>query len=408
MELFKVMTIDEVKQVLGESFDYKLHEETVNIVEAVDRICYENINAGCNIPDFKRSTVDGYAVNARSVQGAGDSIPSMLDLKGEVLMGKIPERNSINAGECMYVPTGGMLPQGADCVVMVEYSEKLDDNTVLIYSPAAPGDNVIQAGEDISIGENVINEGEKIRPYEIGVLAGLGIDKIKVYKKLKVGVISTGDELVPCDVTPKLGQIRDINTYLLSSQLVQSGAEPISYGIISDDFDLLKETVAKAIVECDIVLISGGSSVGKKDQTLRVINSFNEGEILVHGVAIKPGKPTIIGKCEGKAVFGLPGHPLACSIVYKILVKYYINKLMKYNSKEYGLSAEFSINYHKAKGREEYLPVRIVEADNRIIAEPVFGKSGLITTFSRAYGYIRIDRNLEGLKEGQQVQVYSL
>lgn len=407
MELFNVVTVKEAKEIINNSFAYELSYEKVNILQSVGRICYQDIKAQSNIPEFKRSTVDGYAVSSRDVSGASEAMPSMLDLKGEVLMGKVPPTN-ISNGECLYVPTGGMLPEGADSVVMVEYSDKLDENTVMLYSPVAMGDNVIQVGEDINADDIVIKKGDKLRPYEIGVLASLGISEIAVYSRPKVAIISTGDEVVPCDAKPSLGEIRDINTYLLWSLLVEDGIEPVSYGIVKDDYELLHSTVDKAFNECDLVLISGGSSVGKKDQTLKVIDSYADGEVLIHGIAVKPGKPTIIGKHKEKIIFGLPGHPLACSIIYKILVRNYIHNLMGHEEKLLGSTAIMSINYHKAKGREEYLPVELEEIDNKLIAKPVFGKSGLISVFSRAFGYIKIDKNVEGLKQEQLVEVYRL
>ena len=406
MDLFKVISIDEAKDIIRNEFTYKLDYEKVNILQAIGRVCYKDVQASGNIPEFKRSTVDGFAVDSRDLFGASEAIPAMMDIKGEVLMGKTPPADIAFSGECLYVPTGGMLPEGADSVVMIEYSERLDENTILINSPVAPGDNVIQAGEDTSLGETVIKAGQKLRPYEIGVLASLGIIELLVYKRPKIGIISTGDEIVPSETQPSLGEVRDINTYLLYSSIFEDGAEPINYGIIKDDYKLLKTTVDRAVKECDIVLISGGSSVGKKDQTLKVIDSYEAGGVLVHGIAVKPGKPTIIGKAEGKVVFGLPGHPLACSIIYKTLVKDYIDKLMNLKEEKYGTSAVLSINYHKAKGREEYLPVELEGTGDKVIAKPVFGKSGLITVFSRAWGYIKIDKNVEGLKEGQPVEVY--
>ena len=407
MDLFNVVSVEEAKAVIDKSFNYELGYEKVNIMQSASRICFEDIKAECNIPEFKRSTVDGFAVCSRDVHGASDAIPSMLDLKGEILMGKVPPTD-IAWGECLYIPTGGMLPKGADSVVMVEYSHKLDDSTIMIYSPVAIGDNVIQAGEDISAQDIVIKKGAKLRPYEIGVLASIGISEVTVYKTPRVAIISTGDEVVPCDVKPNLGEVRDINTYLLWSLLLEDGIQPVSYGIIRDDYERLKATVDKAFEECDLVLISGGSSVGKKDQTLKVISAYEDGEVLVHGIAVKPGKPTIIGKHKEKIIFGLPGHPLACSIVYKILVKNYIYNLMSYTDEDYGTSAIMSINYHKAKGREEYLPVEIEKTHSKLIAKPVFGKSGIITAFSKAWGYVKIEKNVEGLKEGQIVEVYRL
>lgn len=407
MELFNVVSVKEAKKIIDKSFDYKIGFEKINIFQSVGRICSNDIKAECNIPEFKRSTVDGYAVYSRDVYGASEAMPSMFELKGEVLMGAVPPAD-ISLGECMYVPTGGMLPESADSVVMIEYSHVLDDNTILIYSPVAVGDNVIQVGEDINTHDVVIKRGDKLRPYEIGVLASIGISEVTVYKRPRVAIISTGDEVVPCDEKPAIGQVRDINTHLIWSLLLEDGMEPVSYGIIKDEYNDLKNTVDRAFNECDMVLISGGSSVGKKDQTLKVIESYTDGKILVHGIAVKPGKPTIIGKHKDKIIFGLPGHPLACSIIYKILVKDYLYRLTSQSENIYGTNAVMSLNYHKAKGREEYLPVELETIENIVIAKPVFGKSGLISVFSKAWGYIVIEKNEEGVKEGQIVQVYRL
>lgn len=408
MELLRVMSTEEVKALINREFTYKLESETVCLLDSVNRICSKDIKANLNIPNFRRSTVDGYAVNSRDVFGASESMPALMELKEEILMGKAPESELFDAGECSYVPTGGMIPEGSDSVVMLEYCDRLDDKTILINKPSAPGENVVQIGEDVSINDIVLKNGQKLRPYEIGVLAAQGIKEVNVYKKPKVAIISTGDEIVSIEMNPKLGEIRDINTYMLYGLIINDGGIPISYGVIKDEFMLLKNTVDKALKECDIVLISGGSSVGIKDHTLKVIDSYDNGGVLVHGMAIKPGKPTIVGKAYEKIVFGLPGHPLAASVVYKILVKNYINKLMKLNEEEYGIAAEMSINYHKAMGREEYLPVSLERIDGKIIASPVFGKSGIITAFSKAYGYIRINKNVEGLYKGEKVEVYKL
>ncbi len=403
MDLFNVLSINETRKLISDNFHNKMEVETVNILECTGRIVYNDIKSKENIPDFRRSTVDGYAVYSRDVFGASEAIPSILDYKGEVLMGqKIQEEISF-PGECFYVPTGGMLPKGADSVIMIEYTDKLDDNTILASKTSAPLDNVIDIGEDIKYDEVVIKKGTKLRAYEIGVLASLGYSSIEVYKKPVVGIISTGDEIVDCDDEKKPGQIRDINTYLLYSLVIESGCIPIKLGLIKDDYDMLKNTIKDALPKCDIVLMSGGSSVGKKDHTVDVINSL--GEVLVHGISVKPGKPTIIGKAENKIVFGLPGHPLACAVIFKSIVKNYIDKIMEYNDISYPIDSKFGINYHKAKGREEYLPVTLHNINEEIIARPVFGKSGLITGFSKAWGYVRIDRNEEGLREGQKVSV---
>ena len=407
MDLFKVISVDEVKKMLDEVFETTVECEEINIKNAGARIISKDIVSSINVPSFRRSTVDGYAVTSRDTAGASESIPAMMTLKGEVTMGKAPLYSLALPGECVYVPTGGMLPEGSDSVVMIEYTDKLDEDTILINSPVAYGDNVVQIGEDITNDERVLQKGAKLRPYEIGLLSSLGIGNVQVYKKPKIAIISTGDEIVGCDEKPEIGQVRDINSYILSSAVIEDGGEPINYGVIKDSYEELKKTVDDAIEKCDIVLISGGSSVGKKDQTLKVINALEESELLAHGISIKPGKPTIIAKIGDKAVFGLPGHPLSCSVVYKVIVNHYINKITNYNHKNYPVLCKFEINYHKAKGREEYLPVTLERnEDGEIIANPVFSKSGLITGFTKAWGYLKINKNDEGIKEGQTVYAY--
>ncbi|MFA9422225.1 MAG: gephyrin-like molybdotransferase Glp [Sedimentibacter sp.] len=404
MDLFNVLSVKDTRKVIDDNFFMETESELVHLYDATGRILKNDVVAPDNVPDFRRSTVDGYAVYSRDVYGASESMQSMLDLKGEVLMGKHAEGEIKIPGQCYYVPTGGMLPKGADSVIMIEYTDKLDENTILASRPSSPGENVIEIGEDIKKGEVVIKKGTKLRAYEIGVLSSLGFLETEVYNKPIIGIISTGDEVVNPGQTIMPGQIRDINTYLLYSLIEESGCKAVKYGLVKDEYNLLKNTVEQAVSECDIVLISGGSSVGKKDNTVNVINDL--GEIFVHGISIKPGKPTIIGKSKGKIIYGLPGHPLACAIIFQVMVKYYIEKITNHVENTYQVQCKFKINYHKAKGREEYLPVTIEEIDNELTATPVFGKSGLITGFSKAWGYIRIERNEEGIKEGQIINVY--
>ena len=346
LELFNVVSPDEVIRILKENGELELSFEKLNLLDCYGRILYEDIVSPVNVPDFRKSTVDGYGVRSRDVFGASETSPSLLDFKGEVKMGTAPDHDLAFPGECMYVPTGGMLPMGADAVIMIENTEKLDEITILSYKPVAPGENVVQIGEDISKGELLIKKGTRLRPYEAGVLSGIGITEAKVVKRPKIGIISTGDEIVRPDKEPMPGQVRDINTYLLNAMIVESGGEPKAYGFVKDDFNLLKDMVKAALEECDLVLISGGSSVGRKDETLNVINSFEESQILVHGISIKPGKPTIIGKVADKIVFGLPGHPLACAVIFKAFVSRYINMLLGNTDMVYPVECEFELNYH--------------------------------------------------------------
>ncbi|MGB4439892.1 MAG: molybdopterin molybdotransferase MoeA [Sedimentibacter sp.] len=406
MDMFNVLTIKDTRGVIDDNFNEELGSDFLHLLEATGRILKNDVVAPDNVPDFRRSTVDGYAVYSRDVYGASESMQSILDLKGEILMGQQAQGEISLPGQCYYVPTGGMLPKGADSVIMIEYTEKLDESTILASKPSSPGENVIEIGEDIKKDEVVIKKGTKLRAYEIGVLSRLGFVETEVYKKPIIGIISTGDEVVNPEEQIKPGQIRDINTYLLYSLIEEGGCKAIIYGLVKDEYDLLKSTVEKAVSECDIVLISGGSSVGKKDNTVKVINDLGDEGVLVHGISVKPGKPTIIGKSKGKIIYGLPGHPLACAIIFQVMVKYYIEKLTGYMDQVYPVTCKFKLNYHKAKGREEYLPVTIEENNGELTASPVFGKSGLITGFSKAWGYTRIERNEEGIKEGQIVNVY--
>jgi molybdopterin molybdotransferase len=406
MELFKVMSVDDTKKLLKETFKKKVQEEEVELNNALGRIISEDITAKDNVPPFKRSTVDGYAVASRDIVGASETIPAIMNLIGEIVMGQAPSISLKASGDCAYVPTGGMIPEGTDAVVMIEYTDKLDEETILINTSIAYGDNVVDIGEDITKDEVVINKGTKLRPYEIGVLSSLGIGKVRVFKKPKVAIISTGDEIVGCNDAPNLGEVRDINSYMLYTAVLEDGGEPINFGVVKDDFNELSALMKKALEQCDMVLVSGGSSVGKKDQSLRVINSLDSSQVLVHGIAIKPGKPTIIGKVGDKAVFGLPGHPLSCAVVYKVIVKNYLNSLCDFNEKTYGVQCDFEVNYHSAKGREEYLPVIIKEENHNLIASPVLSKSGVITGFSKAWGYIKIEKNVEGILQGEKVYVY--
>jgi molybdopterin molybdotransferase len=406
MELFKVTSVEETKKILEEVFKEKNKHEEIELSDALGRIIYEDITAKENVPAFRRSTVDGYAVSSRDLVGASETIPSMMNSIGEIAMGQAPNFSLTCPGECAYIPTGGMIPVGADAVVMIEYTDKLDEEIILINTSIAYGDNVVGIGEDITIDELIIKKGTKLRPYEIGVLSSLGMNKVRVFRKPRVGIISTGDEIVGCNETPNLGEVRDINSFMLYSAILEDGGYPINFGVVKDSFKELKKLAEKALEQCDVILISGGSSVGKKDQSLKVLNSLDSSKVLVHGLAIKPGKPTIIGAVENKAVFGLPGHPLSCAVVYKVIVKDYLNSLCDYKEKVYGIQCNFEVNYHKAKGREEYLPVLIKEEKGSLIASPVLSKSGIITGFSKAWGYIKIEKNQEGILEGQSVYVY--
>ena len=351
--------------------------------------------------------MDGYAVQGASTFGASDGNPAYLTLSGSIAMGESPEIE-ISPGEAAQIATGGMLPKGADSVVMVEHTEALDDTTIEVYRSVAPGQNMIAIGEDIKNQTRVLLKGQMIRPQEAGLLAALGKQKVAVYQKPVIGIISTGDEIVPISETPSRGQIRDINTYTLSGLIHDAGAVSVSYGIVRDDFNTLFEKCKQALEQCDMILISGGSSVGARDFTVEVLSALQDAEILVHGISISPGKPTILAKVQDKAFWGMPGHVVSAMIVFSKVVKPFIEHicgLAAGQEKELRMQARLSRNVASRQGRIDFIRVHLRLEDGRLWADPVLGKSGLISTMVNADGLIEIDINTEGLDKGAEVEV---
>ena len=304
--MLEVKTPEEVLRLIETKFKPLGRTENVPLSAALGRVLAEPIIAQEYVPDFDRSTVDGYACRAADTFGCSDAIPAILSVTGQVLMGESADF-ALSRDTCAYVPTGGAIPKGADCAVMIEYTEDYGDGTVGIMKPCAPGMNLIFRGDDVSPGKEILRNGRVLTAQDIGALAAIGKTSVPVVCRVKVGVISTGDELVPPDATPGPGQVRDVNGPLLTALLEAFGAEVINYGIVVDDEELLRQKMQVAAQECNAVIISGGSSVGVKDATCRIIESM--GELLLHGIAIKPGKPTIMGKAGNKPLIGLPGHP---------------------------------------------------------------------------------------------------
>jgi len=403
---FKLVTCECAREHL-ESFG-PTGREFVDLDEALDRVCSENVTAPEDLPAFPRATMDGYAVRAKDTFGATESLPAFFDVCGEVEMGK-PAEVSVEQGRAARISTGGMLPSGADAVVMIEYCHPLDAHTIEITRAVSVLENVIQVGDDVSRGTVVLRAGRRLAPQDIGFCAGLGITGINVFKKPKIGIISAGDEIIPADQPVEPGKVRDINRYTLAAFCRRHGAVPYFYGICPDRFEPFRECVVQAVRESDAVLLSGGSSVGTRDLTLKVLESLSDFELLVHGVSIKPGKPTIIGSCSGKPVIGLPGQVSSAFVVAEILLTPLLNILSgRIGSRKIPrgfVEAELSRNLESGGGREDYVGVRLQEDKGRLTAEPVFGKSGLISTLVEADGLIRIPLNSEGVYAGQKVVV---
>ena len=402
--MLQVKTPEEVLCLIHDKFrPVSELTEFVPISAAAGRILSEDIIAEEYVPDFNRSTVDGYAVRAADTFGCSDAIPAILSLQGEIRMGE-DAGFALLRENCAYVPTGGALPEGADCAVMLEYTEDYGDGTIGILKPGAPGMNVIFRGDDVYPGKVVLQAGRVLTAQDIGALAAVGKTSVPVSRRLNVGIISTGDELVPPEQKPLPGQVRDVNTALLSALLTEQGAEVHSYGIIVDDEDLLRETVTRAVQECDAVLLSGGSSVGVKDASCRIIESL--GELLLHGIALKPGKPTIMGRSGNKPLIGLPGHPVAAFVVARLFVVPLLDRLAGRDRPLWSVTAELSESVGANHGRAQVNPCRLLRQDGRVLALPIRSKSGLITQLAGADGFFCIERDCEGLPKGAPVQVY--
>ena len=373
-------------------------QEFVNLTSALNRVLAEDISATEFVPVFNRSTVDGYAVKSADVFGCSDAIPAILNLAGESKMGAHADF-ILQPGQCAFVPTGGEVPEGADAVVMVEHTETLGSGEVAIYKPVAPGVNMIMRGEDTKPGDVVLTAGRRISAADTGTLAALGVTNIPVARRPRVAIISTGDEPITPAQKPTPGQIRDVNSPLLLNAVLEAGGDPHELGIIRDDEEAITRALQKATNEYNVVIISGGTSVGEKDAMPRVIG--NLGCMLLHGIAVKPGKPTLFGEVNGIPVFGLAGNPVAAYFLFYLLVRPILFNMQGTEAPGHQVSLPIARSYASNHGREEIVPVMVRGG----FVQPIASKSGLITTLAGTDGFIRIPRELEGLREGERVQV---
>jgi len=409
-EFLHVITADQFVQLLGRFS--RLSSERVPLDGSLYRILSEDVAALEDLPEGARSTVDGFAVRAQDTFGASDSIPAFLDVAAMVTMGIMPDFE-IHTGQAAQIPTGGFLPRGADAVVMVEYTNPAGANSIEVTRPVTVKTNVLEKGEDAKSGEALLRAGKRLRPQELGFLAALGITEVCVYRQPRVAVISSGDEVIPIDRKPELGQIRDANSHAISALVRASGAEPISFDIVPDDAGLLAETLRRALGLADVVAISGGSSVGTRDLMVEVVARLPNTKILAHGVAIRPGKPTLLANQMEKAIIGLPGHPVSALIVAQIFLAPFLQYLqggkLEKGPPGHPIKAALATSVHSTIGLEEYVRVRIEEtAEGAYTAQPIFGKSGMLSTMVKAGGIILIPMNAEGFSRGEVVQVVQL
>jgi molybdopterin molybdotransferase len=402
-EFFQVLDIDAVL-ALKDRFE-QLGGEKVGLDEAQGRVLFEDIAAACDLPGFDRATMDGFAVCAGSTFGASESNPAYLEVVGAVAMGKAPDFK-VGPGQAARIATGGMLPEGADSVVMVEHTDNLDANTIEVHRSVAPGQHRVTREEDVARGQLVFSAGRVLKPQDIGLLAAMGNGTVSVYRRPRVGIIPTGDEVVPLSVDPAPGQIRDVNTHTLGALVQEAGGQPVAYDIVEDHFESLFDTFKRALAENDMVLVSGGSSVGMRDLTLDAMEALEQSTILFHGVSIRPGKPTMLARCGDKAFWGLPGHVTSAMVVFIVLVRPLLDYIGGRGARMQGrVRARLSRNLASVQGRVDFVRVRITERDGHWWAEPILGQSGLLHTMVEADGLVAIDMNSEGLDQGSWVDV---
>ncbi|MFA4829266.1 MAG: gephyrin-like molybdotransferase Glp [Thermodesulfovibrionales bacterium] len=413
----EVVTVEKALELIFKNFSPALPPEVkIKIEDFYQRILARDICSPEDLPQFARSTVDGFAVDSSDTFGATEGLPSYLNVAGEILMGEEPSFE-IKKGTAAKIATGGMLPKGADAVMMIEHVQQVDKKSlrletemIEVMKPAAPGENVIQAGEDVRKGDLILKKGHRLRPQDAGALAGIGITEIFVYEKPVVSIISTGDEIVPADSRLKPGQVRDINSFNLAGLIAEAGGNPAKQGIFSDEYAVIRSIVEKSLGDSSMVLISGGSSVGTKDMTAKIINDVGKPGTLFHGVSIKPGKPMIGGIVNNKPIFGLPGHPAAITVCFEQFIGPVLTKLTglsenKFRGRKSAVTAKMAKNVASSSGREDHIRVALEERGSEIWANPILGKSGLITTLVKADGIVVIPLRKLGIEQGEVVEV---
>lgn len=390
--------------------------EEIGIGHGLGRVTAGAVVSPADLPEFNRSTMDGYAVRSSDTFGATESLPACLTITGDIPMGAMPERG-IAKGEAMRIATGGALPQGADAVAMLEHAQPVDDKSIEVVKPVAPHENVIQVGDDIRKGETILPGGHIIRPQDMGALAGVGITRVRVFEKPKAAIINTGNEVVPADREPGPGRVRDINSYNLEGLITQAGGIPIKKGIIPDDYGLIRKALEDSLAECRLVVMTGGSSVGVADMTAKVIADLGPPGVIVHGVSIKPGKPLIVGLVKGASgqvpVFGLPGHPAAVSVCFELFVKPVLALLtgaiphpaLEGISPHRTVKAKLARSISSTPGREDHIRVTLEMREDGLWARPIFGASGLISTMVKAVGTVVVPVNTIGIEAGEEVEV---
>jgi molybdenum cofactor synthesis domain-containing protein len=404
----RLFTFEEAKRVIQQNFEAKpLGAEEIPLLEAYNRVLAEDVVAPLDIPPFTRSTVDGYAVKAEDTFGADENKPVKLRLCGTVNVGETPKMK-VERGTAAEIMTGAPIPEGADAVVMAENTEQ-KNNEVYVYAAVAKDENVMKAGADIKKGEIIVKQGQLLGAREIGAIAAVGKSKIKVYKVPRVAVLSTGAEVTEPGKPLIAGKIYDINAYSISAAVMESGGKPVCLGVFPDDPDEIEKALKKALASADIVVTSGGVSVGPKDVIPKMLNLLGKPGVIVCGIATKPGKPTTVAVVDGKPIFALPGHPTSALLIFYLLVRPIIECMAGRKTAEpFTVKAFASTRMFPARGRRTFVMVKLKkDVPKKLIAEPVpVGLSGAITTLLRADGYVEIPENQQFIEADEEVTVH--
>ncbi len=403
-EFFNVSTPEAAFNELKKLLIDDLGHEILQTQQTLGRITYDDLFSPEDLPCFQRSTMDGYSIRSADTFGATEGLPVYLEVIGEVSMGEIAN-NTLNPGQASKVYTGGMLENGSDAVVMMEHTQSVSENTIEVVRAVAPGENMIQIGEDIRKSDSILPKGHRIRAQDIGGLLALGITQVKVARQPRVYIISTGDELVSPNIKPKPGQIRDINSYTIYSLVIECGGIPIMSPTVKDDYNAQRSAALKGMDSGDIVVFSAGSSVSSRDLTSDIISNLGNPGVLTHGISIKPGKPTIVGLIDSKPIFGLPGNPVSAMIAFDLVVRPTIQVLSRCSQSldRPTTNAKLLRDVASVPGREDYVQVKLMTVEGELCAEPIFGKSNLIHSLVRSDAILKIPLDRSGLYAGEEI-----
>src|SRR3954454_10953613 len=404
-EFFTVRTVREA--LAGFRPARRTAVETVDLGRAHGRVPAEPVHAPHDLPGFARSTVDGYAVRAADTYGASEGLPSYLDVTGAVAMGCSPQ-GAVAPGTAFAIPTGGVIPEGADAVVMVEHTQEARGGTIEVVRPAAPGDGLVRADEDAAAGTELVPAGRALRAQDLGLLAAAGVTRVRVHARPRVAIVSTGDEIVdPATAALGPGQVRDASAVALAALVRDAGGEPDLRGIVPDDHDALAAALGEAVASSDVVVVSAGSSVGARDETAAVVAGLGKPGIWAHGLALRPGKPTLLADCGGVPVIGLPGNPLSALVVFRLVGLPVVRRVggTTVTPAEPTVRARLDRQVPSQTGRLDVVQARVIASADGPVASPLFGASALLSVLTSADGWLVVPEEATGLPAGSPVDV---